>query len=494
MYKAIVVDDEPTSLEHVCMILERNFPEVHIIGRANHGEEALELMKEEPPDLLFTDVRMPVMDGITLVKEVKKKYPKVLSVIISGYSEFEYAREALGAGVCDYLLKPLTPSDMNQLMEPLVKQLEGLFYQERNEMLKRMCGGEQLKEETLVRYFPKGRYYSAICRKNGLPKRFNAMSSVELFPLKEERIYFYGRDELEALYLFPEVFFKKEDVNTIAQTVFNNARDEHSYMTTIVYPHSFTLDEFAQIARKLYQRLDRSIVVGEDQFLTKEEYAGEMKKDKAESELLEKAEYMVRYKEYGKIPQVFQELFRMWEGQKYGQLYIESWVKHFCRLIRNFWELDQDMIETEYAIDDAFYYAHTMENLKENILEIIEQCIPDLGKEPVNDKKQLLQSVKSHLNRNLAKPMTINEICREFGISQTVLSKMFRSYENTSFSNYLTGIRIKKAQEHMRNDPSAYVKDVAERVGYQDQFYFSRIFRSMVGVSPSEYMDKIQKK
>ena len=493
MYKVIVVDDEPTSLDHVCMILERNFPDVHIVGRANHGEAALELMNEVQPDLLFTDVRMPVMDGIALVKEVKAKYPEVLSVIISGYSEFEYAREALGAGVCDYLLKPLTPSDMSRLMEQLEKQLEETFCQKRNEMLKRMCGGEQLGEESLKRYFPAGLYYSAICRKNGLPKRFSAMSSVELFPLKEERIYFYGRDELEALYLFPEEFFGQKDVKLIVGTIVENAKDEHTYMTTIIHPYSFTLDGFPQIAKRLYQRLDASLIVGEDQFLTEEENVGEKREDRVESELLEKTEYMIRYKEYEKIPEVFQELFDHWEKKKYGQLYIEFWIKHFCRLIRNFGDLNQEMVEMEYAIEDAFYYAPSMKELKHNILEIVRLCIPYSEGESTNDKKQLLQSIMSYLNRNLAKPMTINGICREFGISQTVLSKMFRTYENTSFSNYLTGIRIEKAKEHMKKDPNAYVKDVAERVGYKDQFYFSRIFRSLAGVSPSEYMDKIQK-
>jgi YesN/AraC family two-component response regulator len=494
MYKVIVVDDEPTSLEHVCMILEKKHPDCNIIGKAIHGEKALELMELDEPDILFTDVRMPVMDGITLVKKVKEKYPEVLSVIVSGYSEFEYAKSAMSVGVCDYLLKPLTPTDVDKLMKRLKKQLEGLFYQKRNELLKRMCGGEQLGEELLSRYFPKGQYYSAIIRKNGLPKRFSVMSSVELLPMAEERIYFYGRDELEALYLFSETFFGKEDVETIIKTVSENARDEYSYMTMIIYPDSFTLDGFTRVAKKLYKGLDRGIVIGENQYFTEGKNLPESQKNAVERELVEKVEYMIRYKEYGKLQEGLQELFQLWGKLKCGQLHVESWVKHFFALIRNFWNLDQNMIETEYAIDDAFYYATSMEELKKNIMVIMEMCSPQSESELYDDKRQLLQSVMSYLNRNLAKPMTINEICREFGISQTVLSKMFRTYENTSFSNYLTGIRIKKAQEYMKKDPGAYVKDMAERVGYQDQFYFSRIFRSITGKSPSEYMDIMSEK
>ncbi len=69
---------------------------------------------------------------------------------------------------------------------------------------------------------------------------------------------------------------------------------------------------------------------------------------------------------------------------------------------------------------------------------------------------------------------------------------LFRTYENTSFSNYLTMLRIEQAKKILNSDPGAYIKNVAERVGYGDQFYFSRIFRSVVGICPSEYCDDIK--
>ena len=84
--------------------------------------------------------------------------------------------------------------------------------------------------------------------------------------------------------------------------------------------------------------------------------------------------------------------------------------------------------------------------------------------------------------------MSPKKICDVFGISQAYLSRLFRKYSTVSFSKRLTILRVEKAQQIMRDKRELYIKDIASRVGYGDQFYFSRIFRSVTGISPTEYM------
>ena len=205
MFKILVADDEPTGLNHVCMILEKKCPQYEIMAVAENGKQALEMIRKERPDILITDIKMPVMDGIELISRVKKEFPEVLSVIVSGYSEFEYAIEAIQSGVCDYLLKPLVPSDMQKLMEQLEIRLKTFYYTQRNKILRALCNGKHLEEKQKVsRYFPAGQYYAAVFRQNGLPRRFSKKNGVEIFSMEEEKIYIYGRDEMESLYLFPQ--------------------------------------------------------------------------------------------------------------------------------------------------------------------------------------------------------------------------------------------------------------------------------------------------
>ena len=102
MYQVMVVDDEPMAASLIVNIIKRKYGKFEIMGTAYDGEEALELMEENgEPDVLITDIQMPVMNGLKLVEETKKRYPEVLSVIVSGYQEFEYAKQAIAFGVCD---------------------------------------------------------------------------------------------------------------------------------------------------------------------------------------------------------------------------------------------------------------------------------------------------------------------------------------------------------------------------------------------------------
>lgn len=493
MYRIIVAEDEPTALNHVCMIIQKKCPQYQIIGTAGNGQEALEQIRKNQPDILISDVKMPVMDGIQLVAKVKEEFPDVLSVIVSGYSEFEYAKGALQSGVCDYLLKPLAPSDMKQLIDKLELRLNTLYYEKRNKILKALCNGNEngYQEDDLCRYFPKGRYYAAIYRKNGLPRRFSRKTGVEIFSMEEEKIYIYGRDEMEALYLFPEELIFQGDFQSFADRIFQREKSEYTYLTAIVNEDSFTLHEFPEVAKRLYRKLDESIVIGENQ-MQKLSCQDKVNGVPEIREKLEYIEYLIRYKDYGKLLDEIGNLFCIWRKQKSSQLHVEAEVKYLFQLICNQESCKRNFVDIEFMLEDAFYYALDMQELKESILTIVKQCIPELGKEKIDNREQLFNSILSYMHGHMEQTITLGSICKQFGVSQTYLSKMFRIYKGDSFSNYLTDIRIEKAKQIMQQDSESFVKDIAQRCGYSDQFYFSRIFRSVTGICPKEYMERMK--
>lgn len=493
MYRILVVDDEPTGLNHVCMILKKKCPQYEIAAMAENGKQALEQIREVQPDVLITDIRMPVMDGIELVSAVKKEFPEILSVIVSGYSEFEYAKKAIKSGVCDYLLKPLVPSDMQRLMEQLEVTLKNLYYEKRNKILRELCNGRELQNRKEIgRYFPHGCYYAAVFRQNGLPRRFSKKKGVEIFSMEEEKIFLYGRDEMEALYLIPDKLLIQESFSETAKRIFEKEKSQRkgAYVTGVVYERQFTLESLADVAGKLYRKLDEAIVIGENRLILEAEKKAVCKKAEKETKKLEYIEYLIRYKESSKLLKEVRNLFSIWKEEKCSQFHVESNVKYLFRIIQNVYQLNSDFAEIEFWADDIFYCASDMEELEENMIELIRQCIPDTKAEVIDNKEQLFSSILSYLNEHISAPLTLGDICREFGVSQTSLSRMFRAYQKTSFSNYLTGIRMEKAKEIMQNDPDSYIKDIAERCGYSDQFYFSRIFRSVTGVCPKEYIEQ----
>ena len=123
MYKILVVDDEPTGLNHVCLILKKKCPQFEIMNTAENGKQALEIISSEQPDMLITDIRMPVMDGISLAKNLYEQNSPVILVFLSGYAEFEYARQALTYKVYEYILKPIKAEELHSVFRRISELL-----------------------------------------------------------------------------------------------------------------------------------------------------------------------------------------------------------------------------------------------------------------------------------------------------------------------------------------------------------------------------------
>ena len=114
--RVMIVEDEPASAEYISAILSRYVPTAEVCAMAENGEEALEMLKTTRTDVVITDVYMPRMDGLTMTEKLKKRYPNLHVIIVSGYQEFEYARKALRCGVVDYLLKPVKLQELAQCL------------------------------------------------------------------------------------------------------------------------------------------------------------------------------------------------------------------------------------------------------------------------------------------------------------------------------------------------------------------------------------------
>ncbi|RUS45128.1 response regulator [Cohnella sp. AR92] len=126
MRKALLVDDEPFAIEALQLFVDWEGYGFQICGVCENGEEALAAIEREKPDVVFTDIRMPVMDGLQLIESVSASPDGKLVqfVILSGYGEFEYAQSALRLGVRHYLLKPIMPEEADSVMQDVVRRME----------------------------------------------------------------------------------------------------------------------------------------------------------------------------------------------------------------------------------------------------------------------------------------------------------------------------------------------------------------------------------
>lgn len=324
MYKVLVVDDEPASVKHICNIITSKCPDFAVVDTARNGKMAMEKIEELQPDILFSDVMMPLMDGIELVKEVKKQYPSILSVIVSGYSDFQYARGAISAGVCEYILKPVRPSDVAALMERLQQELDEKYYERRKYFLKKISRGlDCMDQKEMERLFPDKRYYAAIYRKNGLPARFSRSFSADMYSMPQEKVIIYGRDEKEALYLCPAGLLSGESFEEYFQRVYDKVKKDGAFFTAIVRKHSFRPEELPDILKELYRKLDERIVIGKSRTILLEgEKEPPYRSEKPCS--LEMLEHYVRKKDSKGIRTEILRLFRKWENEDCPQIWLEE--------------------------------------------------------------------------------------------------------------------------------------------------------------------------
>ncbi|WP_136607288.1 response regulator transcription factor [Paenibacillus dokdonensis] len=124
MYRVLIVDDEPMILKGLTVFLQQSGVSIASIRSASNGEGALAAIREELPDFVFTDIRMPVMDGLALCAQIAEMDQKIQTVVISGYDDFTYAQTCISYGVKEYLLKPISKRDLQDTLRKLIQRAE----------------------------------------------------------------------------------------------------------------------------------------------------------------------------------------------------------------------------------------------------------------------------------------------------------------------------------------------------------------------------------
>lgn len=492
MYKVIVVDDEPAALVLLCSIIKKKCPDYQVVATAENGREGLAKADELLPDLVISDVSMPIMNGIQMVSALKEKHPEILSLIVSGYSEFEYAKAALQSGVCDYILKPVIPSEMKKTLDRIGDKIRKYHYQHRNALVHQICNGAQCTAEELQKYFHYESYYCAIVRRNGLPRRFSKNNSMEIFSDINEQFIIYGRDEMESLYMIPGEILCGSSLEEYLKRIIKKLDVQREYVTTVYHKEALEPAMLCNHIKKLYQILDAVSVVGKSQTLNDEEWekiASGFQDYVSVNMLLENLEYLLQEQQYEKARK---ELFRKYSGwieNGEPQLWLEYAARRIFYLTSKYSEKKMPLQEGEYMLEDAFFFAATSEELIGSLMEIWFREVQENGQNYKIDSQEFFDSVESYLKSHLSENISMQSLCKKFCISQTYMGKVFRKYAKQSFNQYLTAVRMEQAIKIMKESPDVYIKDVAIRVGYADQFYFSRIFRSYMGVCPSDYLE-----
>lgn len=506
MYKVMIVDDEPPIIRNVKRLLEKCSNNFVVAADAFNGCEALEKIETVKPDIVFSDIKMPVMDGLTLAEKLNELHPEILPVIISGYEDFSFAKQALKAGVVDYLLKPIEPELMSELLEHLSVRLDKIYDTKIIEFFQRVIQFNTIDCAFSSEHLNYNYFYSLVLRNGSLPSRHSKNFFIEncsfIKPSDLEVLRYYkdinkfwvlnGDDENEAIILFASL--QTLQIQDIANTLFLELVQAGNCITAVLNPVPIKLNKLSSNIQQSFKVLHQCLVIGKHQLIV-----GCLPPSLCErhsvalgSNLENKLTVIIQSNSFELLKDELSKLFSYWEQESFPQMYVEKMLIQIVRIIEKSSPLiihSNMSISVEQQLEEVLTFSTDFGSLLRGVWDIFEEVlnISKAANENRNISKEFFQEVETYVSTNMAEPLTLLGMCHLFGISQPYLSRLFRKYTNLSFNEYVTNLRINEAKRLMREQPGMLLKDIAEIVGYPDQRYFSRIFKSITGITPSEF-------
>jgi len=491
MYRVMIVDDEEPVLESFSYILGKGVPGFELCGVARSGPEAISLVPELRPDLVFMDIQMQGMDGIEAVSRIQKRHPDIVFILSTAYERFDIAQKAIPLGVFNYLVKPVSRKALEDEFARVRIQLDDA--REKAAIQKQEALYAQRMREEETRRFLLGLAWTS-------PGEPEWREFARMFSIKGDQAAVMllrtapGTPEAEAERAYSDILkqlqYKCACVSTVLAgrmiVLFPEPDDPEGVGRRVekALEAAGGIDcRFGMGRARHYSSLDESYREAFEQLrgFGGEEGASPKERRRAERELR------------GKV------LYGDWDEA--GRLYERFWTEAFvssdfaaakARMIA-FYSRLMDALDDELKgrsdvdVDPAEEIAslgsvqawqqwssYMMDRLRFIIKENKAQYLP-----------KPLGAAVNYIRENYAKPIQLSTVAERCAISQGYLSKLFSEYLNTTFIDYLNTLRIGEAAKLLRGGGKS-VKEVSYLVGYADPNYFSRIFRRYLNVSPSE--------
>jgi len=542
MIKVMLVDDEP--LIRMAMKSLFNWKEngFEIVSEASNGETAILKIKDNIPDIIITDIKMPIKSGLELVEYVQSNYPQIKCVILSSYDDFDYVKEALLQGAVDYILK----SDLNsEKFADAIDRIKNKYFSDKvfktaerkndvedkkrsNISLLRI---EMLKDIVHGRLSKKGDIEN-ICSNyniNLTNGRFRLCSIyIDSFNMSEtlleekdyEMIKITIMDLLAEMFCF-EGFFFNEGPSRYCMMMYMGGKNEDLFNEKL-------LEFLNSIKTNIGRYLNLSITIGlsnpanriEDIPAMYEQsieaignrfydgyghiyhYIVHSSNADSESEFrkfmkidnIQKIKEYLHKGEWTKIRTFFNDLFDKIAKVRYEEHHVKKIITNLLFLMQG------EMIEKTLNSDDEMisnedlYIRISKCGLLSEINEIVENYITELEQyDELTNKKRyssIVFDAVEYIRKNYEdENLSLISAAGEINTNPSYLSRLFHKETNMHFSEYLTHLRIKRAQKYLLED-NCSIKEIAEKVGYPNPKYFIQIFKKVTGTTPNSFRNR----
>lgn len=480
MHTLLIVEDEKMIRLGIKSMIQRSGVTVDNIIECNNGQMALEILKMQEIDVMFTDIRMPKMDGIELVKEMQKLPHVPLTVAISGYDDFSYAVEMMRMGAKDYILKPIDREKIREVLEKLnaeiieskelLKQDRTLGYQQLKYFILNENITQQEKELLFKQYsnqFYNGKY--VICCTNNIGKKNH-----------NGDMYIYLSDVDDTELFITEV----ENLNLMVKTELLNryigVSSEHQGLESL------------QIAYKEALEARREAYFLGENLITYDEVHNKEHRMELDDLIMNQ---IIQLLGTDKYDEALRQLGRIFKNAKLGGYAPTNIEKHISILFEGIQSTYSNVLQVSNGelqqFQKIYEYNCFEEFEKEMMLWITEFC-KNLNRQFDDYKnKQKIQQAVQYIMENYDKDLNMAVVSNHISMNYSLFSYVFKQYTGSNFVNFLKEIRIQESKR-LLEETDMKIIDISQKIGYENEKHFMKTFKSVCGVSPTEYRKNMQ--
>ncbi len=525
MYKVFIVEDEIVVREGLRNSIQSGSGPFVLAGEASDGEMALSIMKDVKPDILVTDIRMPFVDGLTLSRIIKKILPWIKILIISGHDEFQYAQKAISIGVDEYLLKPVSASDMLSALDKLVKMIEkektsllsieNLKQQARSSSdllrdrwLCDLVTGIVKTEDALEKGGDMGidlialGYLVAIIRLSASEKDYSELITARLrissLTDNQEEVICFCQSRDTIILLLKQVGAEplEETAYTFSQAVKYEVERNTGCMVAIGI--GSPVDRIgdlrqsyadAEKAVKFLMKTSQKLILSSHDLNTFPEIDFLKLDGSPISERL-------KYVKLSSIDEIITQYIETIGDQPFQATLIGYYL--LCDLMVDISKIIGELGGDIHTVIPSLSHktqlseiAGSKETFCDGVRSILEAFIAFRDSKAAGKYFSMIQKAKQHIDTHFSdQDISLHSVASVVHVSPNHFSTVFSQETGETFIEYLTQVRISRSKELLTNTDLRSA-DIAYEVGFGDPHYFSFIFKKHTGISPREFRSGI---
>ncbi|CDZ23225.1 AraC family transcriptional regulator [[Clostridium] cellulosi] len=515
--KLIIVDDEYLERNLLKNCIEWDKLDIEIVGEASNADEALKLIEQNRPDIIFTDINMPVMNGLKFSKMVKEKYPEIKIVVVTGFDDFQNAQKSIKMGISDFIVKPISDDEVYKSVLKLKEQIEKRrsdneeYSALRRQFLENLPYiREKFYNELILGEFDEKKEYEHMMFLGiNLRGNFYQVAAIECIQetaeneetrflntiqlLNKARSFFRGM--IVFLDTMSRIIVINNDENTDLYEKCEGFMDKNMDADICIGVGTIK-DKLNQISisyKEALEALNYKVAVGRNSVILHSNIRASGKKIYEDTEsLTEELTFSIKSRLTDKAIAAADAILDSIDIKSEGAVKaIRIAVGNIAALcLKTLLESGKDIdfiYKENIRVNSEVMKISTMPEAREYVKALIKETI-DISNS-VNQHKisDMVQEVKKYIDEHYNDHnLSLTSVAGKMYLNPSYLSRTFKKEAGMSFIEYLTSVRMEKAMELLRKDEYRAF-EVAELVGIPDANYFCSCFKKYYGVNVSDF-------